>query len=328
MDIEALSASTADAASKAAPIAAFDEEDGPSFSDLLDILNPLQHIPVVSTIYQHLTGDREGAVAEVAGGLLFGGPLGLIGSLVDLAVQSASGKSIGDNVLAWLGLDEEEDSGTALAQSAPAANPASPAAQAAQQTAMTQIAPAVVTLPLAPLRPKASQADLRSEEGDGPQQRGDYLVFGAGAEQPAEPAPLVPAPAQPTLLAAAPRQQGDYLVFGGAPRPAPAAPAPASTPVSAPAAAPAPSTPAGLSPLPARAFAVPERRNQVTPTSLPPPTTGPAAIPGRGPSQAVPLAGDNSWFVNAMAAGLDKYQAAQKLAQSDSATGADSATLH
>jgi len=39
---------------------------GMSFSDLLDIINPLQHIPIASTICRAITGDRIGVAIEPA----------------------------------------------------------------------------------------------------------------------------------------------------------------------------------------------------------------------------------------------------------------------
>ncbi|HMA49578.1 MAG TPA: hypothetical protein VKP60_07480, partial [Magnetospirillaceae bacterium] len=90
---------TVTASSPNGAVKAFNHDDGPHFSDVLDILNPLQHIPIINTIYQHLTGDTEGAVADVAGGTLWTGPLGLVTSLIDLAVKSDTGKSISDNLL-------------------------------------------------------------------------------------------------------------------------------------------------------------------------------------------------------------------------------------
>ena len=51
------------------------------FLDFLDIINPLQHIPLVSTIYQHVTGDMIKPAANILGGALFGGPLGAAGSI-------------------------------------------------------------------------------------------------------------------------------------------------------------------------------------------------------------------------------------------------------
>lgn len=51
-------------------------KNGLDFGDLLDILNPLQHIPIVGNLYRKATGDEIGAAARVAGGALFGGPIG------------------------------------------------------------------------------------------------------------------------------------------------------------------------------------------------------------------------------------------------------------
>lgn len=63
-------------------------EDGFSFGDIIDIVNPLQHIPVVSNIYRKITGDTIAPAMEIAGGALFGGPIGAIASIVTTAYQS------------------------------------------------------------------------------------------------------------------------------------------------------------------------------------------------------------------------------------------------
>lgn len=52
--------------------------DGLSFSDLIDLVNPLQHIPVVGNLYRKLTQDTIDPAVRVAGGALFGGPLGAL----------------------------------------------------------------------------------------------------------------------------------------------------------------------------------------------------------------------------------------------------------
>ena len=39
-------------------------DDSPSFKDVLDTINPLQHIPIINTIYRELTGDQPGAVGK------------------------------------------------------------------------------------------------------------------------------------------------------------------------------------------------------------------------------------------------------------------------
>jgi hypothetical protein len=72
------------------------------FGDLIDIVNPLQHIPVVSTIYQHLTGDKIGVGEKIAGDTLYGGLVGFIGSIGDAIFTQVTGKSVGDTVYAAL----------------------------------------------------------------------------------------------------------------------------------------------------------------------------------------------------------------------------------
>ena len=129
------------------------------FWDLVDIINPLQHIPVVSTIYRDLTGDTISAPARIAGGMLYGGPLGFASSIGNAIVEETSGKDIGEIAMAMFSGDEEtpeapSDEGTALASAAPArpsesaAAPAQPAIEEASiQTASTQTATAQTQAP-------------------------------------------------------------------------------------------------------------------------------------------------------------------------------------
>jgi hypothetical protein len=63
-------------------------DDGLSFRDVLDLVNPLQHIPVVGNIYRELTGDELAPAVRVAGGALFGGPLGAALSVAGLVIES------------------------------------------------------------------------------------------------------------------------------------------------------------------------------------------------------------------------------------------------
>lgn len=79
-----------------------------SFSDFLSVINPLQHIPVVGTIYRAITGDTIKPAQKVIGGLLFGGPVGLIGAAFNAIVEQATGKDVGQQALAlvWPGSSE------------------------------------------------------------------------------------------------------------------------------------------------------------------------------------------------------------------------------
>ncbi len=84
--------------------------DGFNFLDILDIINPLQHIPFVSTLYRTLTGDTIAPVSRVAGGALFGGPIGAAVSLVNSIVAEWSGKDMSAHVVAFFtGGDSDGD---------------------------------------------------------------------------------------------------------------------------------------------------------------------------------------------------------------------------
>ncbi len=83
------------------------EHRGFGFADFLDVVNPLQHIPIVSTIYRRLTGDTMSGAAEVAGGALFGGLVGALASLADVIFTEKTGKDFGETVAGWIGLGDK-----------------------------------------------------------------------------------------------------------------------------------------------------------------------------------------------------------------------------
>lgn len=64
-------------------------DDGLTFADVIDIVNPLQHVPILSSFYRKLTGDTIDPAIRIAGGALFGGPLGAIASTMAVAVNEA-----------------------------------------------------------------------------------------------------------------------------------------------------------------------------------------------------------------------------------------------
>ena len=75
-------------------------EDGFSFSDILDIVNPLQHIPIVATVYRALTGDEIAAGPRMVGGALFGGPVGAALATANAVIDESTGMDAGEHVLA------------------------------------------------------------------------------------------------------------------------------------------------------------------------------------------------------------------------------------
>ena len=97
-------------------------DEGPTFAEFLDIINPLQHIPVVSTIYRAITGDQIGPGPRFLGGALFGGPAGAIGAGIASLFEEASGGDLGQH-LAQLADDITGDNDDADPVPAPAGRP-------------------------------------------------------------------------------------------------------------------------------------------------------------------------------------------------------------
>lgn len=75
------------------------------FHHLLDVINPLQHLPVIGTLYRAITGEHIGPVEKVLGDTLYGGMWGAASSVADLAFEGVTGKSLEDTVLGWFSHD-------------------------------------------------------------------------------------------------------------------------------------------------------------------------------------------------------------------------------
>lgn len=87
--------------------AAKKDETGFSFWDLVDIINPLQHIPIVNSVYRAVTGDKIGGFARVAGGAIFGGPIGAAMGGVNAVVAQETGRDIGELAMAKAGIGKK-----------------------------------------------------------------------------------------------------------------------------------------------------------------------------------------------------------------------------
>jgi len=83
------------------------EAEGGGFLDtLLDTVNPLQHIPGVSQAYRAVTGDESNALANMAGGFLFGGPVGLAAGAATSFFEMLTGKDLMGHAMAFFEGDE------------------------------------------------------------------------------------------------------------------------------------------------------------------------------------------------------------------------------
>lgn len=83
-------------------------EDGLTFFDILDIVNPFQHIPVLSSLYRTITGDTIDPAPRIAGGTLFFGPLGGAVAAVNAIVEYETGDDLGSHAMALLKNNESE----------------------------------------------------------------------------------------------------------------------------------------------------------------------------------------------------------------------------
>ena len=186
-----------------------------SLGDLVDIINPLQQLPIVGTVYRALSGDTIKPEMRVVGGALYGGPIGLALAVADSAVEEVTGRDTGGNIVAIFAPERAPITRGSSSLFA-AKEPAAPGGDAA---------PAGATAAMQPPVAKTPQADTpAAKHAAAPQ---PVLSF-AGAGQirpgavaaPAGPLPLVPA------AAALPRATNAFTAQNalGPPRPGVATP--------------------------------------------------------------------------------------------------------
>jgi hypothetical protein len=144
--------------------------DGLTFRDLLDIVNPLQHIPIISTIYRKLTGDTIDPASRVAGGAVFGGVIGAAVSAVNALVAETTGRDLGDHVAALFTGDEPGGTDVQIAGDVPEADTAAaltPSPSTARETPPPSPPVEVITWdPTAELSPAAATPSPTSPPKD------------------------------------------------------------------------------------------------------------------------------------------------------------------
>ncbi|QBQ56175.1 hypothetical protein [Nitrosococcus wardiae] len=84
-------------------------EDGLTFGDLLDVVNPLHHLPVVGSLYRELSGDTIDPASRVAGSALLGGPIGAAVAAANVVLEHFSGDDIEGHVVALLHQESREE---------------------------------------------------------------------------------------------------------------------------------------------------------------------------------------------------------------------------
>jgi hypothetical protein len=135
-----------------------------TWQDALDMVNPLQQIPVVGDIYRHVTGEKISGIARVAGGFLWGGVTGgFIAAATAAYAEANNDHSPGEQmVAALLGSDEPETPEATMLAEATAAPPQPVTAPAAKTTetmttpATTSTAAPAAVIAAAPVTPSTA----------------------------------------------------------------------------------------------------------------------------------------------------------------------------
>lgn len=180
------------------------EAGGASFHDLLDVINPLQHLPVVGTVYRWLTGDEPGNLARVVGDGLYGGPVGAITGLFN-AISRDGGEDMGERIMTWAfgpgHSKSEPDQGTAIATASPGGDATDKTAAAGTYAAKS---PAPVTATkLADLTPPQPAAAATSVPSADPARSVASAAALYRATDPASHDTAAATPVAPTTVAAA-----------------------------------------------------------------------------------------------------------------------------
>ncbi len=105
------------------------------FDDFIDLINPLHHLPFVGPLYREITGDEIKPAAQILGGLIYGGPVGLVTSASQAVAKEATGKEITGHVVAALFGEDDE-----TLAAAPQVEAAARAQVPIEQTAVEQAA--------------------------------------------------------------------------------------------------------------------------------------------------------------------------------------------
>jgi hypothetical protein len=82
-----------------------------TFDDFLDIINPLQHLPIVSFIYRAITGDEIKPAMRILGDIGYGGPTGFMGSVAEVLFEAIFGDDVGGTVIGLLTGDDDAKDG-------------------------------------------------------------------------------------------------------------------------------------------------------------------------------------------------------------------------
>jgi hypothetical protein len=158
----------------AAPVASgstkHSADDDFTFDDLISIVNPLQHIPVVSTIYRSLTGETIKPFERIVGDTLYGGVWGCVSAVANVVYQDVTGKDFGQTVLDTARDLVMGDDGDAKTDTANSTQDSSAATNATATATDASIDPSVSTTTAQPASLPAPSTTPAASAANGPPQ--------------------------------------------------------------------------------------------------------------------------------------------------------------
>ena len=203
-----VAAATAIAPQVPAHPSAWHSASGFGFRDLIDIVNPLQHLPIIGSIYRWATGDRPGDASRIAGDALYGGPIGVAFGLVGAAMEDSSGHDLGERVLSAMFDSDKKTTAVASATPpaggaassrpsvaappnsvAPAGTPGTAQASAAAPPAVPDHAPMPLFGGIAHMPPGARSQPQQPQPGQSDDAARDFLAHKASLQREVSGAP-------------------------------------------------------------------------------------------------------------------------------------------
>ncbi len=82
------------------------QSDEFGFKDLIDMVNPFHHVPVVNYAYRGITGDEIKPIGSIIGGAIFGGGVGAASALVNVIIEEETGMDMMGNATTMVGLTD------------------------------------------------------------------------------------------------------------------------------------------------------------------------------------------------------------------------------
>ncbi len=205
----AIDAASYDSTAAARPVVARERQTSPStsrdsepveiegdmsFGDFLGVINPLQHLPIIGTLYRSLTGDTIQPAARVMGGILYGGVIGGLASITNAVIEQASGQDVGDQVMTSLGFGEGAHPAAPVAVAAATGGTATAGSPVALSSAAAPgPAPALAAQVAAAPPPAQATAPSATAPQAAPKPL-DPTANSAGAPIKLAAAPIAPAP--------------------------------------------------------------------------------------------------------------------------------------